>query len=47
MASNTDVNGETEKVVTNMEKVVSRIQNTFSPRKEVRGEIGNGLVEEQ
>ena len=47
MASNTYVNGETEKGVSSMEKVVSRIRNIFSPRKEVRGEIGNGLVEEQ
>ena len=47
MASNTDVNGESGKMLTTMGKVVSGMRNMFSPRKEVRGEIGNGLVEEQ
>ena len=47
MASNTNLNVEAEKVVSNMEKVVSRFQNIWSPRKEVRGETGNGLAEEQ
>ena len=46
MASNIDVNGETEKVVTNMEKMMLKMRNFISPRKEVRGGIDNELINE-